>query len=265
MVAAPLAYIKGLFLELVEFGMSPTSRAVQFFTKTGLHKVRQASVIIGKPFKKLLNSKGLFHFRDLLDINIAHGLPYVKGIITKFYLESKRLGFTSDCNDEEFLKQVNFTTCKTCKYGSEESGLKAPFNKLFCLCPLTEGETLPYSDPYLTGYVNPDDRCSRWQPKEKSNKKPAKKTIWDILMNRTQKSKMARKIRKQAKYAGLHRNFSHPSHNAGIRRMERSNKKYRGVTLIELMIVYSILAILAAIAIPCYCVYIEKIKNIFGG
>jgi hypothetical protein len=82
MMATPLAHIQGLFLELVKFGMSSASRTVQFFTKAGLHKVGQASVIIGEPIKKLLNSKGLFHFRDLLDINIAHGLPYVKGIIT---------------------------------------------------------------------------------------------------------------------------------------------------------------------------------------
>ena len=95
----------------------------------------------------------------------------------KFYLESKKLGFTSDCSDEEFLNQLKSTKCKTCKHGSEERGLKEPFNKLFCFCPIAEGETLPTSDPYLTGYVKPDDRCSRWQPKEepKLKKQPKKR------------------------------------------------------------------------------------------
>ena len=57
--------------------------------------------------------------------------------------------------------------CKTCDHGSREYALKAPFNKLSCNQPITEGQTIPKSDPYLTHFVKPDDVCSEWKERKK--------------------------------------------------------------------------------------------------
>lgn len=77
-----------------------------------------------------------------------------------------------------------------------------------------------------------------------------------------QRSKRARKHRKEAEFAGVRRNTGRPSHVTTKRPFKecRYREEEKGVSLIETLMVMLIIAILAACAIPCYATFIEKVR-----